>query len=68
MASVTGVQRPSILVTILALASIVLLGLLVINFITGLVLALIRLALVLLALYLIARIGWYLLRKGQPRA
>ena len=67
MASVTGVQRPSILVTVLALVAVVVIGLLTINFITGLIMALFRLALVLVALYLIARIGWYLLRKGRPR-
>ena len=40
-------------------------GFLATQWIVGIVLALVRLALILLALYLVFRVGWYLLRKGQ---
>lgn len=50
--------------TLVTLAVVVLVGLLALRWITGLILGLIQLVLVLAALYLIARVGWYLLRKG----
>ena len=65
MASTTGAQRPSILVTVIALVVAIIVGLLVLQWVTGLILALIRMAVVLVAIYLIARVGWYLLRKGN---
>ena len=65
MASVTETQRPPIGLTILLLVAVVVVGFLATQWIVGIVLALVRLALILLALYLVFRVGWYLLRKGQ---
>ena len=65
MASTTGAQRPSILVTVITLVVVIVVGLLVLQWVTGLIVALIRLAVVLAGIYLIARVGWYLLRKGN---
>ncbi len=65
MASTTGAQRPSILVTVITLVVVIMVGLLVLQWVTGLIVALVRLAVVLAGIYLIARVGWYLLRKGN---
>jgi hypothetical protein len=65
MASVTEAQRPPIGLTILLLVAVVVVGFLATQWIVGIVLALVRLALIMLALYLVFRVGWYLLRKGQ---
>ncbi|MEM9566435.1 MAG: hypothetical protein AAGA93_27700 [Actinomycetota bacterium] len=64
MATTTSERRPSVVMTLVTLAVVVLVGLLALRWITGLILGLIQLVLVLAALYLIARVGWYLLRKG----
>lgn len=60
----TEERRPSAAMTLVTLAVVVLVALLVLRWITGLIFGLIQLGLVLVALYLIARVGWYLLRKG----
>lgn len=65
MASVTEDRRPPIGLTIVLLVAVVVVGFLAAQWIVGIVLGLIRLALILFALYLIFRLGWYLLRKGQ---
>jgi len=64
MASVTPEERPSIVMTVVTLGVVLLVGLLAFRWITGLFFALIQMVLVLVALYAIARVGWYLLRKG----
>ncbi len=64
MASVTPEQRPSIVMTVVTLGVVALVGLLALRWITGLFFALIQMVLVLVALYAIARVGWYLVRKG----
>ena len=64
MASVTPEPRPSIAMTVVTLGVVVLIGLLALRWVTSLVFGLIQMMLVLVALYLIARVGWYLLRKG----
>ncbi len=64
MASVTPERRPSIALTVVTVAVVGLVGLLALQWVTGLIFGLIRLVLVLGALYLIARVGWYLVRKG----
>ena len=65
MASVTPERRPSIALTVVTLGVVGLAALLAIQWVTELVFALIQTLLVLGALYLIARVGWYLLRKGD---
>ena len=67
MAQVTGVSRPSIGVTILALVGLLVVGFLLANVVVGFVLGVIRLLLVLVALYLMARVGLFLLRKGGAK-
>lgn len=52
------------MLTVVVFGVLALVGLLAFRWLTGLVFALIQMALVLVALYLIARVGWYLLRKG----
>lgn len=64
MASVTPEERPSIVMTVVTLGVVLLVGLLAFRWITGLFFALIQMVLVLVALYAVARVGWYLLRKG----
>ncbi len=64
MASVTPEQRPSIVLTVVTLGVIILAGLLALKWVTSLVFTLIQMAVVLVALYLVARVGWYLVRKG----
>ena len=65
MATTTDARRPSVALTLVTLVVVVLAGLLALRWITGLIFGLIQLLLVLGALYLIARVGWYLLRKGN---
>ncbi len=60
----TPEERPSIVMTVVTLGVVLLVGLLAFRWITGLFFALIQMVLVLVALYAIARVGWYLLRKG----
>ncbi len=64
MASVTPERRPSIALTVVTVGVVGLVGLLALQWVTGLIFGLIRLMLVLGALYVIARVGWYLVRKG----
>ena len=64
MASVTGPQRPSIVLTVITLVVMVVVALLVFQWVAGIIAALIQLVIVLAAIYLLGRIGLYLLRKG----
>jgi hypothetical protein len=65
MASVAQDKRPSIPLTLLTLAVVIIVGIVAFQWLTGLVLAFIRLIMILVAFYLIARLGIYLLRKGS---
>ena len=60
----TPERRPSIALTVVTLGVFALAGLWALRWVTSLVVGLIQMALVLVAIYLIARVGWYLLRKG----
>lgn len=65
MASVAQDKRPSIVLTVLMLAVVVIVGFLAFQWLTGLLLGLIRLVMILIGFYLLARIGLYLIRKGR---
>ncbi len=65
MASVAQDKRPSIVLTLLTLAIAFVVGIVVLQWVTGLIFGLIRLAVILVGFYLIARLGIYLLRKGR---
>jgi hypothetical protein len=59
-----GIERPPIVVTLLVLAATVVLGLLLVQFVAGLIATVIRFALILVAFYVVGRLGLYLLRRG----
>lgn len=65
MASVAQDKRPSIVLTVLMLAVTFVVGIVLLQWVTGLIFGLIRLAVILVGFYLIARLGLYLLRKGR---
>ena len=65
MASATEVSRPSIGLTLIVLAVVLVVGFIATQWVVGIVLGLIRLAMILIAFYLIAKVAWYLLRKGS---
>lgn len=58
-------KRPSIVLTLLGLLVVVVVGFIAFQWVTGLILGLIRLVMILVAFYLMFRIGMYLLRKGR---
>lgn len=60
----TPERRPSIVLTVVTLGVVGLAGLLALRWVAGLVFGLLQMALVLGAIYVIARLGWYLVRKG----
>lgn len=57
--------RPPVVLTLVVLVATVVVGLVALKWITSLVMLVVQLALIGVGFYLIARIGWYLLRKGS---
>ncbi len=53
--------------TLILLLVVIVVGLIATQWLTSLVLGLVRLVLLLIGFWLIARVGFYLLRKGGPR-
>ncbi len=53
--------------TLILLLAVIVVGLIATQWLTSLVLGLVRLVLLLIGFWLIARVGFYLLRKGGPR-
>ena len=65
MASVAQDKRPSIVLTLLTLAVVLVVGIVALQWVTGLIFGFIRLVVILVGFYLVARLGLYLLRKGR---
>ncbi len=65
MASVTTPPRPSIGLTLLLVAVVLIVGFIATQWVVGIILGIIRLIMILIGFYLVARIGLYLLRKGR---
>ena len=65
MASVTTPPKPSIGVTLLLVAVVLIVGFIATQWVVGIILGIIRLIMILIGFYLVARIGLYLLRKGR---
>ncbi len=66
MASVAQDQnRPSILLTLLGFLVLIVVGFIAFQWVTGIILFIIRLIMILAAFYVMFRIAMYLLRKGR---
>ncbi len=66
MASDSLVKQPPIGVALLVLGAIIVLGILISQWVTTLVVTIVQIAMVLVALIVMAWVAKYLLRKGRP--
>lgn len=65
MATATQEKRPSIGLTVLMAALLLVVGLFAFQWAISLFWSVVRTIMILIALYLVARIAWYLIRNGR---
>ncbi len=65
MATITGHKRRPLWLTVFLLLAVIVVSLIAFQWVTSLVLGLVRLVLIVIALAAMARIGLFLLRKGE---